>query len=168
MTMHVYRRGGQPLPRVPVVLPQVDVDVDEEGRLTVRLNGEPYADVGLQRLDLQRLVTQIAADLNSPVRVDVREADGATFTDIVTPPNDEPENAAVDQSSAPPHVATTVGEISQYGFRPGDAVAVVVVVARVVADPTGTARFRLPPVLAGTHDVLLVSHPDDSTAVGVA
>ena len=53
---------------------------------TVTLDREPYsADGALQRDDLQRLVDGIASDLGTPVRVEVHEADGSTFTDIITP-----------------------------------------------------------------------------------
>ena len=81
-----YRRGDRQLVRVPVVLSLVQVVVDERGYLTVSLDREPYsADGVLTRDDLQRVLDDIADDLDAAVRVEVREADGSTFTDIVTP-----------------------------------------------------------------------------------
>jgi len=175
--MHLYRRSARPATlQVPVVFPQIDVTVDAEGRLDLRLDGEPYpADEVLRRGDLQRVVTQIALDVGSAVRVDVREADGATFADIITPPADKPSDAPAADASVPgPGVelsATTVsGEVVRSGFGPGESVGLVVVVARVVADENGTARFRLPPALLASHEVLLVNSPavTATATVGVA
>ena len=89
-----YRREDRAAPRVaqrvPVVMPLVDVRVDVDGTVAVRLDREPYAtDTPLHREDLQRLLGKLATDLDTPIRVEVREADGSTFTDIVTPESQE-------------------------------------------------------------------------------
>ena len=81
-----YRRDDRQTVRVPVVMPLVEVDVDKNGFLTVTLDREPYsADGSLTRDDLKRVLDDIAADLGTAVRVEVREEDKSTFTDIVTP-----------------------------------------------------------------------------------
>ena len=81
-----YRRDDRQTMRVPVVMPLVEVDVDEDGFLTVTLDREPYsADGSLSRHDLKRVLDDIAADLGTAVRVEVHEADTSTFTDIITP-----------------------------------------------------------------------------------
>ena len=48
-----YRRDDRQTVRVPVVMPLVEVDVDDQGYLSVTLDGEPYsADRSLTRTDL--------------------------------------------------------------------------------------------------------------------
>lgn len=156
-----YRRGAAPPLQVPVVLPQIDVTVDEHGRLDVRLDREPYsADTNLGRADLRRVVEDIARHVGTPVRVDVREADGSVFSDFVSPPAPDAAPAAV----AAPSVAAPVGRVCGAGFVPGERVVVAVVVAEVVADGTGTARLRLPPALLSSHgDQLIVVSADTAT-----
>ena len=89
--------------RVPVVMPLVDVQVDLDGTVAVRLDREPYATgTPLHREDLQRLLGKLATDLDTPIRVEVREADGSTFTDIVTPGSQEVRPPILPWQ-APPH-----------------------------------------------------------------
>lgn len=169
MSMHLYRREERPTLRVPVVFPQVDVDVDDEGRIEVRLDGDPYGEAGvLSRGDLRRVVTAIAVDLDSAVRVDVRESDGATFTDIITPPFEDASAMPPEDEPGSQKLRSAAGEVCRTGLRPGEEVAVVVVVARVTADATGTARFHLPSGLAAAREVLLVSQTVPPAATGAA
>lgn len=165
MSVHVsppYRRAARHSLEVPVVLPQVNVIVDEHGRLSVRVDAEPHhADENLQRADLERVVTGIAADLGSAVRVDVREYDGTVFTDIITPPAD-PQVAAM-ESQAPTAAAD---ELTRTGFAPHQQVAIAVIVAHQVADTSGTVRLHLPPSLLASYGdkIVVVSESADSTA----
>lgn len=169
MSMHLYRREERPTLRVPVVFPQIDVDVDDEGRIEVRLDGDPYGEPGvLRRGDLQRVVTAIAVDLGSAVRVDVRESDGATFTDIITPPFENASAMPLEDEPGLQKLRAAAGEVCRTGLLPGEEVAVVVVVGRVTADATGTARFHLPPTLAAAREVLLISQPAAPAATGAA
>src|SRR4051794_20404042 len=86
-----YRRDDRSTLRVPVVMPLVEVSVDQVGELTVMLDHEAFsADRALRRDDLKRVLDEIAADLGAPLRVEVHEADGSTFTDIITPPRGTP------------------------------------------------------------------------------
>lgn len=90
-----YRRDDRGSLRVPVVMPLVEVAVDVDGYLHVLLDREPYsADRTLQRGDLESTLATVATDLGTPVRVEVREADGAAFTDIVTPAFADPVPAS--------------------------------------------------------------------------
>ena len=151
MSMHnataPYRRDDRSTVRVPVVLPLVEVTVDQNGHLTVTLDREPYsADGALQRGDLTPLVDDIANDLGTPVRVEVREADGSTFTDILTPTRDTTGHPPV----ARPVLASPFG-ISGSGFTAGEQVEVCVVVAHQVADTDGNAQLRLPAALLADH-----------------
>jgi hypothetical protein len=161
-----YRRDDRSTLRVPVVMPLVEVAVDKDGYLTVSLDREPYsADGALQRDDLRGLLDAIAADLGTPLRVEVRENDGSTFTDFVTP-----KRRAEPTPAARRALASAFG-ICGGGFAAGERVEVCVVVARRVADDDGTAQLRLPPALLAEHPhVVLVGRTSGTVALskGVA
>lgn len=109
-----YRRDDRQAVRVPVVMPLVEVEVDEKGSVTVKLDHEPYSAEGsLTREDLQRVLDEVAADLGTAVRVEVHEADGNTFTDIVTP--DRPRLRMVQPVR---EAETAIGEVAGGGFLP--------------------------------------------------
>jgi hypothetical protein len=158
-----YRRDDRAPLRVPVVMPLVEVVVDVDGLLTVTLDREPYsADGALRREDLRRTLTDIAADLRTPIRVEVREADDSTFTDIITPKQQR------DAESAPAarRVLASAFGISGDGFTAGEQVEVCVVVARQVAADDGSTQLRLPPALLASHpDVVLVGRTSGAIAL---
>ena len=159
-----YRRDDRQTVRVPVVMPLVEVEVDEQGYLSVTLDREPYcADRSLTRDDLKRVLDDIAVDLETAVRVEVREADQSSFTDIVTP--DRPQLRVIEPARA---AASSVGEVAGDGFLPNEEVAVAVVVAHQVAGVDGTARLRLPPALLEAHPGLVVLMGKKSGAVMVS
>lgn len=159
-----YRRDERASLRVPVVMPLVEVSVDQEGCLEVLLEREPYAaDGALRRADLEKVLADVAADLGTPVRVEVHEADGVRFTDIVTP------HVPAARPVGPIESATTsVGEVTGDGFAPNEEVAVAVVVAHQVANIDGTARLRLPPALLAAHPGLVVLMGQTSGTVMVS
>ena len=95
--------------------------------------------------------TSIAGDLGTAVRVEVREEDKSTFTDIVTP-----ERPKLRMIKPEREATTTIGEVAGGGFLPDEEVAVAVVVAHQVASDDGTARLRLPPALLEAHPGLVV------------
>ena len=143
-----YCRDDRQTMRVPVVMPLVEVVVDKDGSLTVTLNREPYsADGSLTRDDLRPLLRDIATDLRTPIRVEVREADDSTFIDIITPRRQAAEPAPPSARAA---LASAFG-ITGDGFSAGEQVEVCVVVARQIADGDGTAQLRLPPALLAGH-----------------
>lgn len=164
-----YRRDDRQTIRVPVVMPLVEVDVDKSGFLSVTLDHGPYtAEESLTRDDLKRVLDDIAADLGTAVRVEVREADRSAFTDIVTPghptaPETSSKPATVTSGHAEPEpaklirgVTALVGEVAGDGFWPNEDVAVAVIVAHQTANTDGTARLRLPPALLEAHPGLVV------------
>lgn len=157
-----YRRDDRSTLRVPVVMPLVEVVVDEDGLLTVMLDREPYsADGALRREDLRRTLTDIAADLRTPIRVEVREADGTTFTDIITP-----KQRDVEPAPAARRVLASAFGISGDGFTAGEEVEVCVVVARQVAADDGSTHLRLAPALLACHpDVVLVGRTSGAIAL---
>ena len=152
--------------RVPVVLPLVEVSVDRDGSVSVLLDREPYSVEGaLTRDHLRRFLDDIAADLRTPVRVQVREADDSTFTDIITPPPATPASAPSPRPPSSSMVMASPFGVAGEGFTAGEEVAVCVVVARQVADADGTTRLRLPPALLADHpDVVLVGRTSRTLA----
>lgn len=164
MSIHMsppYRRGARHGVDVPAVLPQINVIVDEHGGLSLQIDAVPHlAGENLQRADLQRVVTGIAAELRSAVRVDVREHDGSVFTDIITPSAD-PSAPAQER----PASTSAAGMQTHAGFAPHQPVAVAVIVAHEVADDTGTVGLHLPPSLLATYGdkIVVVAEPADST-----
>ena len=150
-----YRREDRQAIRVPVVMPLVEVDVDQAGSLSVTLDHEPYsADGTLTRDDLKRVLDDIATDLGTAVRVEVHESDESTFTDIVTP--EPPKLRTVQASRALTTLGQIAGEVAGDGFLPNEEVSVAVVVAHQLANSDGTATLRLPPALLEAHPGLVV------------
>lgn len=138
--------------KIPVVLSTVHVDIGADGALAVDVDGEPYAsDRALNRNDLPPVLDNITTDLGTAVRVQVREYDGTTYTDIATPPElSAPADEEPSPTSPPPAFAGA-------GFHPGEEVALAYVVARQSADPEGNAAINLPPaLLAAARDDLIL------------
>ena len=140
-----FRRTQTTQPRVPVVLPLVQVRIDQDGALEITVDREPYhSDGPLSRDGLRYLLDQITGDLASPVKVEIHEPDGSVFTDFITrEPQHEPHPHQVLRTP----MASPPGEVSGDGFLPHEEVAVALIVAHQVASSRGTARLRLPPAL---------------------
>ncbi|WP_448061394.1 hypothetical protein [Cellulomonas hominis] len=128
---------------VPVVLPHAVFTVREDGDMTVTVDGTPHEPEAFappwRRESFPAIIDALTGRRRTPVRVEVREADGAVFTDIITPgqprrPAAEPEPEA--DPSLVPGLVVLHGE----GFVPGEDVAVAVIVAHSDAAPDGTAR----------------------------
>jgi hypothetical protein len=132
--------------KIPVVLSAVQVHIDTEGLLSVELDGEPYAaDRQLSRADLAALLDEITTDLDTAVRVEVREADGTTYADIATPP--EPPAPGDPSLVKEPSPIARSHALAGAGFDPGEEVALAYVVTRQTADSDGRASINLPPAL---------------------
>jgi len=170
------RRSSRTTSPVPVVLPFVEVWIDCTGGLAVTVDREPY-DIPANvipagRPALGRILDEITSHLASPVRVEVHEADGAVFTDIVTPRPPTPAPSVPDELAADLPPREHAG-----GFVPGETVAVAVVITHATADDTGSAQVRLPAALMSKYRgaVLLfgrtsgtVAFPADTPATGDA
>jgi hypothetical protein len=153
--------------RVPVVLPLVQVTIDEHGRLDVVVDREPYDLDGplTTRTDLHRVLDRITGEIGSPVRVEVREPDDSVFTDIITP---KPQRDGRSQQVARSSIVWSPGEVAGDGFLPHEQIAVAVVVAHQVASQDGTARLRLPPTLLANRPGIVVLLGRTSGAVAVS
>jgi hypothetical protein len=148
-------------------MPLVEVTVDSTGDVSILLDREPYSASGvLQRDGLKGALFDIAADLGTPLRVDVHEADGSRFTDIITPPRPGTQHPRVEAAPRTRTGFVSAFGISGDGFTPGEQVDVCVVVARQVAEDDGTARLRLPPAVLADHpSVLLVGRASGTLAL---
>ena len=128
--------------KIPIVLNTVHADLSADGRLLLTLDGEPYAiDRHLGRTELRSILDRITTDLGTAVRVEVRESDGTTYSDIATPPGSPA------RESEEPQPKTTTPALASAGFRPGEEVALAYVVFRQSADSEGNASINLPPAL---------------------
>lgn len=175
-----YRRDDRSTMRVPVVMPLVEVTVDADGYLSVVLDREPYvADNTLRRDGLHALLEGIAADLCSPIRVEVHEANDVLYADIILPTIAAPGPAAglpTPISTPAPTGRAVTGTalasafgVSAEGFTAGEQVQVCLVVARQTADPSGTAQLRLPSaLLAERPEVVLVGRTSGVVAFALS
>ncbi|WP_345530178.1 hypothetical protein [Nocardioides endophyticus] len=129
------------------MLATAHVDVDADGHLHIDIDGKPFAaDRPLTRNDLSSALDEVTTSLGTAVRVQVRESDGTTYTDIATPPQAE---STVDISE--PGAALPMPGLHGTGFTPGEEVALAFVVARRPADANGQTAVHLPPALAAAH-----------------
>ncbi|TAM70260.1 MAG: hypothetical protein EPN48_05460 [Microbacteriaceae bacterium] len=158
--------------QVPVVLPHVVVDVASDGTMTVSIDGQPHEPEPFappwRREDFARVLDQFTDQRRSPVRVEVREADGTVFTDIITPgkrrrPDTEPPAVAV--TPAVPELMVLRGE----GFVSGEDVAVAVIIARGDTSPDGIMSGLLTPdqlAASPTREVILLGRVSGTVTVG--
>lgn len=168
----VHRDEGE---AVPVVLPLVVITITDDGRMTVTVDGVPFEPEPFappwRREDFARVLDQLTDLRRSPVRVEVREADGSTFTDIITPSGrrrSEPEPAPAPEPPAGrtmPELVTLHGE----GFVPGEDVAIAVVIAHGDAAPDGNMRGLLSAdqlAASPTHEVILLGRVSGTLTIG--
>jgi hypothetical protein len=169
------RTSGEPdsqdIP-VPPVLPHVVMTVHEDGTMTVTVDGEPHFPEPFappwRRDAFASIIDILTGERHVPVRVEVREADGTVFTDIITPTRRRLPDPAPTESvapSAPPALMVLRGE----GFVPGEDVAVAVIVSHSDAASDGTARGLLAPdllALSPTREVILLGRVSGTLVVG--
>lgn len=158
---------------VPVVLPLVVITITDDGRMTVTVDGVPFEPEPFAppwcREDFAAVLVQLTEQRRSPARVEVREADGSTFTDIITPtrrrrsePDPAPEAPA---GPAMPELVTLHGE----GFVPGEDVAIAVVIAHGDAAPDGAMRGLLTAdqlAVSPTREVILLGRVSGTLTIG--
>lgn len=131
-------------------MPVIRFTVHDDGTMSATVDGEPLAppvaEGTWRRGSFARIVDQVTAERMIPVRVEVIEADGSVFTDIIT---------AVARKTTPatppkPAAAARLLEVTGEGFVPGEDIAVCRIIRHTDAKPTGTARA----LLDLTHDHL--------------
>ncbi|WP_245979689.1 hypothetical protein [Gryllotalpicola protaetiae] len=121
--------------------------VAEDGSMTVAVDGTHLAPEPLaprwQRDSFARVLDQLTEQRRSPMRVEVHEADGTVFTDIVTPGKSRRPQPEIDHARPAPKVGPELVVLHGEGFVPGEDVAIAVVIAYGDAAPDGTMRGLL-------------------------
>ena len=158
---------------VPVSIPLVVLDVRKDGTVAVtvdgiRLDPDPFAPPW-RRASFGQIIDRATDDRTTPARVEVREADGTTFTDIIATrrrraphPTPEPE-----EPTQRPAFHAVEGD----GFVPGEDVAVAVVTGHTDVSGTGTARALVDPdrlgpdAAGGVVEVLLFGRISSTTII---
>ena len=127
-------------PEVPIVLPHVVMQVAGDGTMTVTVDGAPHLPEPFappwRRDSFAAVLDRLTDQRRSPVRVEVREADGTVFTDIITPSRRRAVPEPPGRPAAPAPLPVLYGD----GFVPGEDVAIAVVIAHGDAAPDGTLR----------------------------
>lgn len=108
----------------PVSIPLVVLNVHEDGTVAVTVNGSPLDPdppaVPWRRSSFGRIIDRATHERTTPARVEVREADGTTFTDIIAPRRRQPSRPQpAPEKSSLPVFHTVTGD----GFVPGEDVA---------------------------------------------
>lgn len=165
-------------PGGPVVVPVVEFTITADGAMTVTVEGvaympEPFAP-GWRREAFPTILDALTAQYRSPLRVQVHEADGSTFTDIITPPRERPTpkpwEARTPAAVVSPPVRAAQPVLHQVaGFVPGEDVAVAIIHAHTDASSDGTARALLTAeqaALAVTGEVILLGRISGTLSIG--
>ncbi len=162
------------------MLPLVVMTVDADGTMTVTVDGTPFPPAPFAppwvRGSFTTILDQLAARHRTPLRIHVREADGTTFTDIITPgktrrpvpePEPEPESESKPEPSQPASAELTV--LHGEGFVPGEDVAIAIVIAHSDAAPDGTARGLIETAqlaASPTREVILLGRVSGTLTIG--
>lgn len=172
-------------PDGPLVVPVVEFTVHEDGSVAVTIDGAPHSPPpfapGWRRESFPMILDDLTARLQTPLRVHVREADGSTFTDIITPPRTrrtDVTSALVTPASlllaSPPMAAAqrTTAELHQVsgsGFVPGEDVAIAIIHTHSDAAGDGSARALLTleqEASAHTGEVILFGRISGTIVIG--
>lgn len=160
---------------VPVSVPLLLLVVHEDGTLTATHDGHPVpppAGAEAWRRSLfGQIVELVTNDRAVPVRVEVRESDGTTFTDILpatarTKP--APEPAARPAGGRRKRPADPVLIDAGDGFIAGEDIAIGLVTGYTDASHDGHARALLDPAriaAAGAVEVVLVGRISGTIAI---
>ncbi|AYY12988.1 hypothetical protein EF847_10015 [Actinobacteria bacterium YIM 96077] len=135
---------------MPVILPQLIVQpaAASEG-YTVTLNGQPVSDDPVPGAELGRAVASVVERAGTAVRVEVHDADGGIYADIVYPPL--PDLRELESSG---HGDGEDGSDARHcGFIPGEEVLIATVERIEHANDDGVLELRISP------------QPTDSTIV---
>ncbi|TXN29812.1 hypothetical protein [Lacisediminihabitans profunda] len=127
----------------PDQLPQVIISIGDDNTITATMDGEMFLSGPIDRDLIGHVIGSIAEQHGGPIHVDIREVDGTSHTDIVSPPR--PASPARPQPGRPlslpdvapaPELLEVVGE----GFIPGEDVGVAVILRQNSARVDGRAR----------------------------
>ena len=156
-------------PEVPIVLPHVVMQVAGDGTMTVTVDGAPHLPEPFappwRRDSFAAVRDRLTDQRRSPVRVEVREADGTVFTDIITPSRRRAVPEPPGRPAAPAPLPVLYGD----GFVPGEDVAIAVVIAHGDAAPDGTMRGLIEAAqlaASPTREVILLGRVSGAVTIG--
>lgn len=154
-------------------MPLLLIVVHEDGTLTATLDHQPVAPPAgaeaWRRSMFGQIVDLVTNDRAVPVRVEVRESDGASFTDILPATRRAPKPAPEPAKPAKkPRPADPVLVDGGDGFVPGEDVAVALIAGHTDASHEGRVRALLDPAhidALRASEVLLVGRVSGTIAV---
>lgn len=128
---------------IPAILPLVQITVRSDEQVEVTVDGDVWVAGPLDRGSLGRVLGTIVAEKDVPVRVELTEADGRRFADILTPrtrrsvfappaEDDEPADRA--------KLAPLLRRVEAAGFVPGEDVGIALITRTGSAGHDGIAR----------------------------
>lgn len=158
---------------VPVSIPLVVLDVHTDGTVTVTVDGKRLEPDSFappwRRSSFGQIIDRATNDRTTPARVEVRESDGTSFTDIIAPRRRLPPQPAPEPEKAGP--LPVFHTVEGDGFVPGEDVAVAVITGHSDASGTGTARALIDPAqfipdaAGGVVEVLLFGRISGTTII---
>ncbi len=176
------RGKGENSPDLAAALTHVIVTVSSPDILSVTVDGEPFPPSDpagpWTRATMGELLDAVTRNRRIPVRFEVHETDGSTFTDIIpahpdipepltprtTPATVNPEPGSAEDGKLAEN--SRLVEVTADGFVPGEEIAVAVVVAASAAGPDGTGHIRLEPtLLCGAHEMVLIGRISGTAAL---
>lgn len=126
------------------------LDIHPDGSMHVTIDGTelpPEDEWPWSRSAFPQIIDQASEDRSRPVRVEVHEADGTSFTDLLparprrTPPAEPapaPEPGA--KSRKPKKVSSKLIEVTADGFVAGEDIICCLIASHTEAAPDGAAR----------------------------
>ena len=127
----------------PVTMPVIRLTVKDNGTMTATVDGEPFpsplGEGAWRRGSIARIVDEVTSERMIPARLEVREANGSTFTDII-PATARKQAPAITRPEPEPVAQPELVEVTGDGFVAGEDIALCVVVRHSDATPDGTAR----------------------------
>ena len=148
----------------PVSLRTVVLDITDDGSMHVTIDGAPLEPDETERPwtrgSFPQVIDRASEDRTWPVRVEVHEADGTSFTDLLPArpprPSPTPELASVTKPRKT-KVSQRLIEVTAEGFIPGEDVACCLLTSHTDATPAGQARALVEAKqAAGTGEVVLL------------
>ncbi len=136
---------------LPSVLPMVIVTVDENADAHVTVDGVEHSEGPIDRGQLGGVLASIAEAAGGPVRVEVRESNGTSYHDILTPP---PRLAPRKKQ----HARSPAGAplLRAHGFAAGETVLVAVLATSIRAEADGSACLLATPKRPGRFGELIL------------